>query len=259
MVSLQRLWPISHPDLAAVDHLDVYEHIERPPTEGRPWVICCMVASLDGAVSVGGRSGDLGSPADYAVLTALRTRADAVLVGAGTLRTEGYGQIHLSDEARLRRRRRGQDELPLLAVVSSSCDFDPTSEVWRGPRRNRLYTTSAAAPERLKAMQEVADVRVLETGGGSAVSAEAVVDDLTGDGLAVVLLEGGPTLNSHFARAGLLDELCLTLSPLLVGGGGGIIAGEEFPRPLKMSLECAHTAEGMLFTRYLRSGRGTPT
>ena len=258
MVSLQRLWPISHPDLAAVDHLDVYEHIERPPTEGRPWVICCMVASLDGAVSVGGRSGDLGSPADYAVLTALRTRADAVLVGAGTLRTEGYGQIQLSDEARLRRRRRGQDELPLLAVVSSSCDFDPTSEVWRGPRRSRLYTTSAAAPERLKAMQEVADVRVLETGGGSAVSAEAVVDDLTGDGLAVVLLEGGPTLNSHFARAGLLDELCLTLSPLLVGGGG-IIAGEEFPRPLKMGLECAHTAEGMLFTRYLRSGRGTPT
>ena len=256
MASLHRLWPIEASEGSLVDHLDAYEHVERPRLEDRPWLICCMVASVDGAVSIDGRSGGIGSPADYAVLTALRARADAVVVGAGTLRNEDYGPIQLSADARRRRLRRGQEELPLLAVASSQCDFDPSSSVWKGSRRNRLYTTSAAAPGRLDAMREVADLRVEESDEGPFVMPETIVSDLASDGLEVVLIEGGPTLNAHFARADLVDELCLTLSPLLVGGSESIISGREFPRPLKMKLESAHTAEGMLFTRYLRSSRG---
>lgn len=252
MVSLQRLWPVESRGDSLADHLDAYEHVERPRLEDRPWMISSMVASLDGAVTIDGSSGSIGSPADYAVLTALRTRADAVVVGAGTLRKEDYGPIQLSADARRRRLRRGQKELPLLAVASSKCDFDLSSPTWREPRRNRLYTTSSAAPERLDAMRETADLRVSET-GGPFVRPEAIVADLASDGLEVVLLEGGPTLNDHFAHADLIDELCLTFSPLLVGGSESIISGREFPRPLKMKLESAHTAEGMLFTRYLRS------
>ncbi len=227
----------------------MYEEVERSVPSDRPWVICCMLASLDGAVTVKGRSGALGGPADFAVLLALRARADAIVVGAGTLRAEEYGAIEIAEDARMRRLRRGQEEIPLLAVVSAGCRLDPLGDAWTGRRRNRLFTTQGADPGRLEAMTRVADVRVCD---GGLVKPEAVLADLFADGHSVALLEGGPTLNGHFARAGLIDELCLTLSPLLVGGGRSIVAGEELGFPRKMRLESLHAGEGMLFARYLR-------
>ena len=286
MSALQQLFPATASGAGFIKHTDAYELPKRPKLESRPWVISVMLASLDGAINVKGRSGPLGCPADFAVLLALRALADAVVVGAGTLRTEEYGPMELSAAARKRRSERGQHAFPLLAAVSSRCVLDPKAPVWLGERRNRLYVPACAPPERLEPMRAVADVRVQEQSSANpivhesrttlpsaanpnkpgdpantqarptapdVVRPETILADLTAADCSVVLLEGGPILNAHFARAGLIDELCLTLSPKLVGGNQSILSGNELLTPQEMTLASVYTAEGMLFTRYLRA------
>ncbi|MCY3786356.1 MAG: dihydrofolate reductase family protein [bacterium] len=243
MVAMQQVWP----DFAAVDHLEVYGPPPRPLPGGRAWVTMCMVTSVDGAVSVQGRSGALGGPADWAVLSALRGRADAIVVGAGTARAEDYGPLTLAAPARERRLARGQAPEPLLAVVSASGALDPTARLFSGPRP-RLYLPESAPPQRRAALEAVADVR---TAGVATVEAEAVTADLAAEGRTLVLLEGGPRLNACFAAADLIDEFCITRSPLLAGGGPGLIdAGPLATRDLL--LDRLLVADGMVFARYLR-------
>ncbi len=246
MVSMQQVWPQPRP---AVDHLEVYEQAPRPHSPERPWVMLCMITAVDGAVSVQGRSGALGGPADWAVLSTLRGCADAIVVGAGTARNEDYGPPCLGAQVQERRRRRGQEALPLLAVVSASGDLDPTARLFGGDRRPRLYLATAAAAPRREALAEVADVR---TAGAGMVEPAAVVADLAGEGRSLILLEGGPRLNAHFARADLIDELCVTRSPLLAGGGPGLLEGEPPAAPLGLHLDRLLVADGMVFARYLR-------
>ena len=106
MVAMQQVWPGFDP---AVDHLEVYEQAQRPRSAEEPWVMLCMITSLDGSVSVQGRSAPLGGPVDWAVLSALRGCADAIVVGAGTARSEDYGPPSLAAEVRERRLARGQE------------------------------------------------------------------------------------------------------------------------------------------------------
>jgi riboflavin biosynthesis pyrimidine reductase len=249
MVSMQQVWPDPG---RPVDHLEVYEQAPRPHTPENPWLMLCMIATVDGAVSVQGRSGGLGGPADWAVLTALRGCADAIVVGAGTARTEDYGPPTVPADVRERRLGRGQSAEPLLAVVSARGNLEPSARLFSGPEPPRLYLAERAAPERRAALESVAEVRI---SGTTAVVARAVLDDLAGEGRSLILLEGGPHLNNSFAAADLIDEFCITRSSLLAPGGPGLLAGDP-PPALDLHLDRLLVADGMVFARYLRR-RGT--
>lgn len=246
MVAMQQVWPRSIP---AVDHLEVYEQAQRPHSSDRPWVMLCMITSVDGSVSVQGRSAPLGGPVDWAVLTALRGCADAIVVGAGTARSEDYGPPSVPAQVRERRLARSQEPAPLLAVVSARGQLDPAARLFGGPGRVRIYLGGTAPASRRKTLAEVADVR---TAGERTADAAAITADLAAEGRSLILLEGGPRLNACFAAADLIDEFCITRSPLLAPGGGGMIEGvaPQAGRPLQ--LDRLLVADGMTFARYLR-------
>ncbi|MCY3806498.1 MAG: dihydrofolate reductase family protein [bacterium] len=246
MVAMQQVWPRFIP---AVDHLEVYEQAPRPHSSDRPWAMLCMITSVDGSVSVQGRSAPLGGPVDWAVLTALRGCADAIVVGAGTARSEDYGPPSVAPEVRERRRARGQEAMPLLAVVSARGELDPAARLFGGPERVRLYLAGTAPAGRREALAGVADVR---PAGDRTADAAAVIADLAAEGRSLILLEGGPRLNAAFAAADLIDEFCITRSPLLAPGGGGMIEGAAPQAGLALQLDRLLVADGMTFARYLR-------
>jgi riboflavin biosynthesis pyrimidine reductase len=207
-------------------------HRLRPP-EGRPWVALCMIASIDGATAVDGRSGGLGNATDRAVLVALRAAADVVLVGAGTAAGEGYGA---PSKPGLR-----------IGVVTNSGRVDPAHE---------LFTSGAGfviAPERAPLPDGVEVLRA----GTDAVDLTSALARLTEvvPGAQRVSAEGGPQLNGALLDADLVDEIALTTSPRVVGGQSGRLAvgaGEQLNR----TFELAHLlldAEQFVFARWVRA------
>ena len=216
--------------------------------EERVFVRCNMISSLDGAISVKGRSGLLGAPADRRVFQVLRSLADIVLVGAGTARAERYGPVALDGELRQQRRARGQSEVPPIAVVTRSANLDWSSPFFtEAEARPIVFTTGDCDAGARSRGARVADFVVA---GDQAVEPRLALDYLRASGARSVLLEGGPGLNGDIVRAGLLDELCLTLAPSLVAGTGTrILAGDELARPLRM--DTVHLLEegGWLFYR----------
>lgn len=225
--------------------------VDRPARPGRPWVLANMVSSLDGAAAIGGRVGGLSGDADRGLFVFLRSLADVVLVGASTVRAEGYGPVRLTDGQRERRRLDGRAETPPLAVVSRSLAFDwdlPVFASGEGPRP-LVITASAAGNAAIDAARDHAEVIVageVEVDMGAAL---AVLGERCGS---VVLTEGGPTLLGELVRASLLDELCLTLSPVLGGDPLPIVVWPDGDRPAR-ELELATVREvgGHLFLRYL--------
>src|SRR6266540_352119 len=215
---------------ADLDDAGVAARYAVPDTGGRPHLRLNFVASADGAVTVHGLSEGLQTPGDNRVFTLLRDLTDVVLVGAGTIRLEGYGALRPGPERRARRREHGRAEVPVLAVVSGRLDLDPAAE---------LFT---AAPAR------VADVIVA---GAAGVDLPAALAALAGRGLPRILCEGGPHLFGSLLVAGCTDELCLTLSPLLAGPGPGrIVAGPPLPAPVAVRLTHLLEEDGALFCRY---------
>jgi riboflavin biosynthesis pyrimidine reductase len=184
-----------------------------------------MITTLDGAVALAGRSGAIGGPADKRLFALLRSLADVVMVGAGTARAEGYGRVRLSPGVQQARVARGQAPLPPLAVVSGT---------GVGPWTGRLATDEGpqpmiVVPETLTAAElseagRVAMVVRAGPGPGRVDLGEAL-RQFWAMGLRHVVCEGGPGLNATLAAAGLVDELCLTLSPKLAGWAGGPLAG----------------------------------
>ncbi|MGE0027693.1 MAG: pyrimidine reductase family protein [Thermoleophilia bacterium] len=235
---------------AAVAPEEAYADV--PTASGRPGVRVNMVASLDGAITIEGRSGGLGGDADLRVFRALRSLADVILVAAGTARTEGYGPPKLADEAQAARRARGQSRLPRIAVVTRSLELDWGTHLFtEAPDDARpIVVTSAGAPqEGRRRAAEVADVLVA---GDDGVDLAGALRRLGADGAASVLCEGGPSLNRALAAEGLLDELCLTVSPRLVGGDGPRMLAGDPPAPggLPMRLHAAYEDDGFLFLRH---------
>jgi riboflavin biosynthesis pyrimidine reductase len=204
--------------------------------EGHPWLRANMVTSVDGAMTgPDARSGSLSGPADRAVFRVLRRAADAVLVGAGTVRAEGYRPAALP-----------------IAVVSNRLDLDWSLPLFDNAPQRTLVLTSAAAPaDRLAAARVGTDVVLC---GEERVDPALAVAALHQRGLTRLLCEGGPSLLAQLGAAGLLDELCLTTAPVLVGGTAGrILAGPELDgRPWHL----AHllTDEDSLFARWVRRG-----
>jgi len=221
-----------------------------PPAGGA--VRVNFVTSIDGAAEVGGRSRGLSGPADRRLFGLLRAQCDALLVGAGTLRTERYGPLRL-DGAAHRRWRAGRDRPghPVLVVVSGTLDLDPSGPAFtRAPVPPLVLAPASAPADRRAALARVAEVL---TAGERSVDLPAALALLRGRGLRQILCEGGPHLLGGLTAADLVDEVCLTVSPVLAGAGAGrITAGPTSPLR-RMSLRHALVADGTLFLRYQRT------
>lgn len=221
------------------------------PDRDVPTVRVNFITSLDGGSTVGGVSGGLGGPADKIVFDVLRRLADVVLVGAGTIRAEGYGAMRLDVDAATWR---DEHELPLhpvFAIVSGSLDLDPRSEVFTAaPVRPIVVTTERADPAARAALEQVAELVVC---GEEHVEPRRAIEELGARGLHQVLCEGGPSLFGSVIAADAVDELCLTISPRLVGGDSIRIAGgpaSEQPRELR--LHHLLRSDELLLSRYVR-------
>jgi riboflavin biosynthesis pyrimidine reductase len=212
-----------------VDPLTVYADL--PQVTGRPSVRLNMIASVDGATAVAGRSGGLGGEADQAVFRVLRGFADVVLVAAGTVRAERYGPLGVP-----------------LAILTRSCRLDLDSSLFTDSSSRPLVFTIRDAPRTLRdRVGRVADVVVA---GEHDVDLQRVLTELAARGHRAVLAEGGPTLNAQLAAADLLDELCLTVSPQLIGGDARrILSGPTLPPPRQLRPVSVCEQAGFLFLR----------
>ncbi len=239
-----RLWP--DPDGRPLD--DAALAAQYPRAAG-PCLRVNFVTSLDGAVTLDGYSEGLSSPGDKRVFHLLRALADAVLVAAGTARHEGYGPLTIDARGQRLRRALGLPAYPTMVVVSGSLELDPAGSVFAGAPVRPVVVTHAAAPAR-PGLAAVADVL---TCGDTEVDLTAALAALRGRGLGQVLCEGGPTLLGALTAADLVDELCLTLAPVLAGPGAGrITAGPPGP-PRALALRHTLAADGQLLLRYVRA------
>jgi len=241
------------------------------PSDGH-WLRANMISSVDGAaVDADGGSRALSGSADRRVLATLRRLADVIVVGSGTVRADpgAYRPVRPSPEVREHRIAAGRAAAPRIAIVTASLDLDLGAEPFQDGRP-LLVTIPSAPADRLVRAREVADVVL--AGDGPRPDPAAMVRELVARGLPRILCEGGPRLLAAIAGAGLLDELCLTVSPQLAGPGdrtrilagrpGGVGTGRlrgagtgqpGAARAPAQPLELAHLleADGYLFARYL--------
>lgn len=226
-----------------------------PDQLDRPWVRANMITSLDGGATDDGRSGGLAGSGDRALFNLMRQSADVILVGAATVRIENYGGAQLSAAQRQVRQSRGQAEVPPIAVVTHTADFAHDA---------RLFATAEVAPmvltcresvdeatRRLGTLAEVIDASGAET---DRVDPHTVLAIFAERGLLRVLTEGGPSLLSLLIEEDLLDELCLTIAPILVSGSARRIASGDGLAHTRMRRSHLLTDdEGYLYTRYVRA------
>ncbi|HSP74666.1 MAG TPA: pyrimidine reductase family protein [Cryobacterium sp.] len=226
----------------------------RVPDRTLPHLRVNFIASLDGAATREGLSGGLGNADDKRVFDTLRMLADVIVVGAGTVRAEGYGGIRLAPADAAWRVGHGLPAQPPVAVVSSRLDLDPGHPLFADAAVRPLVVTHAASPRRRREeLAEVADVLIC---GEDAVDPRLMLGELARRGLAQVLCEGGPQLFGAMIEADCVDELCLSVSPVLVAGLAGRTSAGVVAVGREMSLLHVLTAGDMLFLRYAR--RTTP-
>ena len=213
-----------------------------------------MVASVDGAISLDGRSKPISGDSDWFLFGLQRALADVIVVGAGTARTEGYGPGRARPEFAALRERAGQPPAPTLALVTASGKLDPSADYFGGVSRTIVITCGAAPAESLDPVREVADVMV---SGDDSVDLGAAIDVLRERGLRRILTEGGPSLLGALASDDLIDEVVATISPTIIGGDARrmVVGAPGAVRSLKLVglLE----DDGALFTHYRRI-RGGP-
>ena len=230
---------------------DLYAYPQRSGT----WVRANFISSVDGGATADGTSGAMGGPGDRLIFTLLRELADVIVVGAGTVRIEGYSGAQLAVPARQRRQANGQSEIPPLAIVTKSGRLDRDTAVFTRTEVAPLVLTCTAAVEEtrrlLSGLCEVVDCSADDPGQ---VDEAAMLATLAERGMRRILTEGGPTLLGSFVQRGLLDELCLTIAPFVVGGAAGRIASG--PGQLITRMRCAHILTddgGYLYARYVRA------
>jgi riboflavin-specific deaminase-like protein len=216
----------------------------------RPWLSVNFVSSIDGAATRNGLSGGLAGEADKRMFDLLRRPCDAVLVGAGTVRAEGYGPMRLDAASLDWRVAASLPPHPVFAIVSRTLNLDPASRVFTdAPVRPVVLTVETSPQARRTALAEVADVLVC---GDVDLDARAAVDALAARGLRQVHCEGGPSLFGSLLAADVVDELSLTLSPLIEGGDAIRIVDGQLPHNRAMRLASLLTAGDTLLLRYHR-------
>ncbi|MGE3621941.1 MAG: pyrimidine reductase family protein [Acidimicrobiia bacterium] len=247
---MRQLWPEGPAEVGDVDEQIAAERRVAPGD--RPWLAVNTVTSLDGATAVRGVSAPLQAPADKAVFGALRAIADVILVGAGTVRAEGYGPARPTARRRADRRARGQAEVPPIAVVTGSLELDLDAPLFtEAEARTVVLTSERSDRARRRDAAAVADVVVC---GTDRVDPHLALAALHGRGLAgVVLCEGGPRLNGDLIAADLVDEWCLSVSPLLAAGDSQRAAlGIDAPPSRGFRLDRLWLDDEMLLARYVR-------
>jgi riboflavin biosynthesis pyrimidine reductase len=227
---MRRLLPASADGVESADNVDLADAYAEPARRrlgGRPWLLVNMIATLDGAIALGERSGGLGGPADQRVFAQLRSLADVIIVGAGTARAEGYGPP----------KRPGQR----IGVVTRRADLDWSSPLFTSGAGFVITTEDAPAVP-------VDSVRA----GHEHVDLPGALSQLDGD---VALCEGGPTLNGDLLTADVIDEWCLTVAPMVAGGSAGRAAISATEHPVGFRLAHLLTEDGYLFLRAMRADR----
>ena len=219
------------------------------------WVRGNMIVSLDGGATDDGKAGGLAGRGDRAVFSLMRHAADVILVGASTVRIENYSGAQLPVAARQARQRRGQAEVPPIAVVTRSGDLDPSALLFTRTEVPPLILTSARTVEdtrsRLGAVAEVIDASWADPNSAD----PAVILRVLGErGLVRVLTEGGPLFLGSLIENGLMDELCLTVAPILVGGASKrIVTGLGHVHTKMRRAHLLADDDGYLYTRYVRA------
>lgn len=226
------------------------------PEKDSPWVRAVMVATADGAArSPQGRSGEISSAGDRLVFETIRGLSDVILVGADTFRRESYGPVRPQPGLEKRRRDLRMADVPRLAVVTASGDLNPAASAFlSSPERPLLLVPKSLPVERRATLDPVAE---MVEAGDSTVDLAQAIDALAIRGMTRIVCEGGPQLLGALAAAGLMDELCLTITPLLSGGSYAgvpvprIMAGAELPDSPR-GLQLHHVIEdaGTLFLSY---------
>jgi riboflavin biosynthesis pyrimidine reductase len=249
-----------HPPGAPLSALDFVEQLGLPRgtdehrggAPARPYTLLNMVATADGRVTIKGRSGPIGNRADYELFHALRTVADGVMIGAGTLRTERYNRIVDDPDERALRLARGLQEEPCACLLSRHLDLSPEIPLLADPTARVVIIT----PSRARLMDCAAHVDYIRSAPGQPLDLRAAMSELHERfAIGVLLCEGGPHLNAELFAQGLIDELLLTLSPKLAGTPPGeqlllMIAGASFDPPLELELISLLESESHLFLRY---------
>jgi riboflavin biosynthesis pyrimidine reductase len=226
-----------------------------PADLDRCWVRANMISSLDGGATDDGTAGGLAGPGDRALFNRMRQEADVVVVGASTVRIENYSGAQMSAAQRQDRQSRGQSEVPPIAVVTHSADFDHDAKLFTRSEVPPLILTSREtvddAQRRFGTQAEVIDASGRQT---DRVDMSAVLAILNGRGTRRVLTEGGPSLLSLFIENDMLDELCVTIAPIIVGGLARRIATGSGDAHTKMRRSHLLTDdEGYLYTRYVKA------
>jgi riboflavin biosynthesis pyrimidine reductase len=240
---------------AAVEDVDpeaVHAAITREVPEHRPYVLVDMISSVDGGTAVDGLSGALGGEGDRMLFRALRTVPDVILVAARTANAEHYRTPQISDATREARVARGQAPVPRIAVVTGQLSVDLSLGMFTeaGEVRPIVITAQSAPVNRRDEVEAVADV--IEAGDEMVDLAQAMAL-LRGRGAGIVLCEGGPSMNGGMVGLDLVDEVNLSVSPVLAGGDSHRIVNTAPPavRPLALGHVLEH--EGMLFLNYVRA------
>jgi riboflavin biosynthesis pyrimidine reductase len=225
------------------------------PEHDGTWVRANFITSVDGGATSGGSSGAMGGPGDRFVFNLLRELADVIVVGAGTVRIEGYSGAQLSAAQRQHRQARGQSEVPQLAIVTGSGRLSRDMAVFTRTEVQPLVLTCTAAVEQTRrALSGLCEVLDCSGGDPERIDEAALLAALGARGMRRILTEGGPTLLDSLMQRDLLDELCLTIAPYLVGGQARRIATGS--GQLLTGMRCAHVLTddaGYLYTRYVKA------
>jgi riboflavin-specific deaminase-like protein len=242
-VQLERLYPRP----GQVDTADAVSHLDlgsRAPRD-RPYVVLNMVASLDGKAVLDGTTRGLGGQIDREIFHNLRTQGDVIMAGAGTVRSERYGRAVKNDELRAKREQEGLAPEPPTVIVSASMDLPADLPLLQAEGAPVIVAT--AAEGELEGVK--ADVSYLRVGTDMPVMMARLHAE---HGVRSVVCEGGPTLNFHLLAAGLVDELFLTLDPMVVGGADALTlaAGRPLPDPPRAELMTLLKGEDALFFRW---------
>ncbi|MCS0498821.1 pyrimidine reductase family protein [Protaetiibacter mangrovi] len=242
-MTIDRLWPEAAADLSDEALVAELRGVD-------PVLRVNFVTSVDGAATRDGLSGGLGDAADRRYFELLRRVADVVVVGAGTVRAEGYGPLRVSEASVAWRTANGLTPHPVFAIVSGSLDLDPGDRIFAdAPTRPVVVTTAGHSVERFT---DVADV--IEAGSGDRIDPDAAVVALHSRGLTRILCEGGPSLFGALLAADLVDELCVTVAPTLEAGDARRISAGELPEPRSMRLAHVLRSGSTLLLRYGRGG-----
>jgi riboflavin-specific deaminase-like protein len=213
--------------------------------EDRPYVVLNFVTTLDGRAAIAGRSGAIGSDTDAEMLQRLRTRVDAVMIGAGTMRAERYGRMVSDQHLRAWRERVGLPHDPLAVIISNRFELPWDAPLFtNGGGRVVIFTASDAVPP-----ETATPVRVVRHQGG--VELDRALAYLRHErGIRALLCEGGPILHGRLREGGLADELFLTIAPKLAGGEAPRILEGALPDVIGMELAWLLESKGELFARY---------